>query len=37
MNINLNTILAKVLDGAFLGFGVVLAVVVVRALKPGLI
>lgn len=37
MNINLNTILSKVLDGTLIGVGVIIAVVVTRKLLPGVI
>ena len=37
MNINLNTIVAKVLDGTLIGVGVIIAVVAVRKLLPGVI
>jgi hypothetical protein len=37
MNINLNTIVAKVLDGTLIGVGVIIAVVATRKLLPGVI
>lgn len=37
MNINLNTIVAKVLDGTLIGVGVIIAVVVTRKLLPGVV
>ena len=37
MNINLNSIVAKVLDGTLIGVGIIIAVVVTRKLLPGVI
>ena len=37
MNINLNSIVAKVLDGTLIGVGVIIAVVAVRKFLPGTI
>ena len=37
MNINLNSLVAKVLDGTLIGVGVIIAVVATRKLLPGLI
>jgi len=37
MNINLNSIVAKVLDGTLIGVGVIIAVVATRKLLPGVI
>jgi hypothetical protein len=37
VNINLNSILAKVLDGTLIGVGVIIAVVATRKLLPGVI
>lgn len=37
MNINLNSILAKVFDGTLIGVGVIIAVVATRKLLPGVI
>ena len=37
MNINLNSILAKVLDGTLIGVGIIIAVVAARKLLPGTI
>ena len=37
MNINLNSLVAKVLDGTLIGVGIIIAVVVTRKLLPGVI
>ena len=37
MNINLNSLVAKVLDGTLIGAGIIIAVVATRKLLPGLI
>jgi hypothetical protein len=37
VNINLNSLVAKVLDGTLIGVGVIIAVVATRKLLPGLI
>lgn len=37
MNVNLNTIAAKVFDGVYIGVGVVLVVALVRKFLPGVI
>jgi hypothetical protein len=37
VNINLNSLVAKVLDGTLIGVGIIIAVVVTRKLLPGVI
>lgn len=37
MNINLNSIVAKVLDGTLIGVGIIIAVALVRKFLPGVI
>jgi hypothetical protein len=37
VNINLNSLVAKVLDGTLIGVGVIIAVVATRKLLPGVI